>query len=304
MSYLIKKTAILFVIFFMTEIQPSAAEKTEIVLKIDGEIITNKDIKNEFNYLTILNPDLEKMDRSMALIIAKESLIKEKIKLKELVKYFDLSVEGKNLELIIKDFYQKKGLKNKNDYILYLKKSGVKYEEVKKKIQIETAWNELIYKKYKNMVKINKKILREKISKTKLTQNSYLLYEILFNDQKNVKLIEESIENIGFKNTANTYSSSNNSKTGGKIGWINENQLTENMLKNIKTLKIGEHTKPIDVNGGKLILLLEDSKKTQVNLNIEEELSKLINYERNRQLNQMSNMYYIRIKNNTLINED
>ena len=76
------------------------------------------------------------------------------------------------------------------------------------------------------------------------------------------------------------------------------------MLKNIKTLKIGEHTKPIDVNGGKLILLLEDSKKTQVNLNIEEELSKLINYERNRQLNQMSNMYYIRIKNNTLINED
>ena len=51
------------------------------------------------------------MDRNKALIIAKESLIKEKIKLKELVKYFDLSVEGKNLELIIKNFYQKKGLK-------------------------------------------------------------------------------------------------------------------------------------------------------------------------------------------------
>jgi len=288
----------------VTEIQPSASEKTEIILKIDDELITNKDITNEFNYLTILNPDLKKMDRNKALIIAKESLIKEKIKLKELVKFFDLSIEGKNLELIIKNFYQKKGLKNKSDFTQYLEKSGVKYEEVKKKIQIETAWNELIYKKYKNNLKIDKKILREKISKKKLTQNSYLLYEILFKDQKNIKLIEESIENIGFKNTANTYSLSSNSKTGGKIGWINENQLTEKMVKNIEALKIGEHTKPIDVNGSKLILLLEDSKKTQVNLNIEEELSKLIQYETNKQLNQMSNMYYIRIKNNTLINED
>ena len=60
MSYLIKTTAILFIIFFVTEIQPSASEKTEIILKIDDELITNKDITNEFNYLTILNPDLKK----------------------------------------------------------------------------------------------------------------------------------------------------------------------------------------------------------------------------------------------------
>ena len=304
MNHLLKIIINVFIIFMLTEVFSMSSENTKIILKIDNEIITNIDIENEYKYLTILNPDLKKMNKEKALIVAKASLIKEKVKLKELVKFFDLKVESTRLSGIIKNFYKTKGLTSESEFIEYLKNNEIKFQDVKNKIQIETAWNELIYKRYKNNIKIDKEKLRESIKKQKENEESYLLYEIMFTSQKDKKLIEESIKSIGFKNTATTYSISNSSKSGGKIGWIKETQLSKKVAKLIKNLKVGENTKPIETAGGNLILLLDNIKKVETNIDVENELSRLINYETNKQLNQMSNMYYNKIKNNTLINEN
>ena len=304
MKHLLKIIINVFIIVMLTEVFSMSSENTKIILKIDNEIITNRDIENEYKYLTILNPDLKKMNKEKALIVAKASLIKEKVKLKELVKFFDLKVESTRLSEIIKNFYQSKGLTSESEFIVYLKNNGIKFQDVKNKIQIETAWNELIYKRYKNNIKIDKKELREAVKKQKKNEDSYLLYEIMFTNQKNKKMIEESIKSIGFKNTATTYSISDTSKSGGKIGWIKETQLSKEVAKLVKNLKIGESTKPIKTAGGNLILLLDNIKKVETNIDVENELNRLISYETNKQLNQMSNMYYNKIKNNTLINEN
>ena len=278
MNSLLKITISVFAIILVSTILPAISQNAKIVLKIDDEIITNNDIENEYKYLTILNPDFSKLNKKKALIISKNSLIKEKIKSKELLKYFDLSIEGTSLNSLIKNFYLSKGLKNENEFIDFLKKLGLEYVDIKYKIQIETAWNELIYKKYKNNIQIDKKKLRKKISESKKNEDSYLLYEILFTDINQLKLIEESIDNIGFKNTATTYSISNTSKLGGKIGWINEKQLSKQLVEKIKILKNNEYTKPISVYGGKIILMLSGKKKVESILDIESELSKVINY--------------------------
>ena len=52
--------------------------------KINNEIITNFDIQKEYNYLIALNNELQKIPLSEALDIAKDSLIREKIKTSEL----------------------------------------------------------------------------------------------------------------------------------------------------------------------------------------------------------------------------
>ena len=80
---------------------------------------------------------------------------------------------------------------------------------------------------------------------------------------KNIK-INESIKNIGFSKTANIHSISNSSKLGGKIGWINESQLNNIIKKEIIKLKIGEHTKPITIPSGLLIINLDDKKKSEI----------------------------------------
>ena len=56
--------------------------------------------------------------------------------------------------------------------------------------------------------------------------------------QKNLdnklKNINESIEEIGFKNTANIYSVANTAKFGGEIGWVEEERLSKKVMQELK----------------------------------------------------------------------
>ena len=130
-----------------------------------------------------------------------------------------------------------------------------------------------------------------------------MLSEILFKRDQKHDVVKNSIIKDGFKNTALIYSISDTSKIGGKIGWVNENQLSKKILNILKNLKIGEYSKPIIISSGQLILKIEDKKKIKINLDVDLELKKLVSYERNKQLNQISNLYFSKIKNNTMINE-
>ena len=287
-----------------------AIENVKIILKIDDEIITNIDVQKEYNYLIALNNDFKEVNKEKALLIAKESIIKEKIKKKEIVKYYDLEEESDYLENVIKNFYKSLGLNNTKEFRKYIEKYGLTYREIKQKIRIETVWNQLIFQKYNEQVKIDLEKLRKKILKQKENQNSYLLSEILFRSEANedinkkYELIKKSIESVGFKNSANIYSIADTSRAGGKIGWINENQLSKEIVKELERLKINEYTKPINIIEGYLLLKVEDIKKIKNNnLNIDKELKKLENYERNKQLNRMSNIFFNKIKSNTTINE-
>ena len=287
-----------------------ATENVKIILKINDEIVTNIDIQKEYNYLIALNNDFKEVNKEKALLIAKESIIKEKIKKKEIVKYYDLEEESDYLENVIKNFYKTLNLNSKKEFKKYIEKYGLNYRDIKQKIRIETVWNQLIFQKYNEQVKIDLEKLRKKILKQKENQNSYLLSEILFRSEvnedvnKKYELIKKSIENVGFKNSANIYSIADTSKVGGKIGWINENQLSKEIVKKLEKLKINEYSKPINLTEGYLILKVEDIKKIKNNnLDIDKELKKLENYERNKQLNQMSNIFFNKIKSNTTINE-
>mgnify|MGYP002826709822 CR=1 FL=1 len=57
---------------------------------------------------------------------------------------------------------------------------------------------------------------------------SYLLYEIVYNADESIKAkqifekIKKSISKDGFQNTAAIFSISKSSKSGGKLGWINQ----------------------------------------------------------------------------------
>ena len=166
-------------------------------------------------------------------------------------------------------------------------------------------WNELIIKKYSSNVVINKAALKEELLKSsKIQSKEYQLSEIIFEVknkeeiEKKYKEVIKSINEIGFENSAATYSFSNSAKIGGDIGWINENSLNNNIRKNITSLKVGEFTKPIILSNGILILKLINIKNSETTIDIENELKKAINFERNRQLNQYSKIYFNKIKKN------
>jgi len=284
-----------------------------VVLKVNNNIITNIDIDNEFRYLMALNKDLKNIDKKIINKLAKDSIIREKIKETELMNYFDLNQENKYIDRIMKNFYIKLGLKNEKDFINYLESYKLSYKDVKMKISIEAAWNDLVYKRYSNNIIINEEEIKKNIKKLINNNNkqyAYSLSEILFTSDKSenaentYQLIKKSISEIGFKNTANIYSESDSSKHGGKIGWINEGQLSELIKKEIVKLKIDEHTRPITVPGGQIILYLNDKRQQERKLNFEEEFKKQILFEKNKQLNQFSKIYFNKIKKNSAISEN
>ena len=283
-----------------------------VVLKVNNKIITNVDIDNEYRYLIALNTDLQNIDKKKVMNMAKNSILREKIKEDELWKYFDLSEENKYINKILFSFYKKLGMKNEKEFKSYLSKYNLSFDEIKKKIGIEAAWNDLIYKKYVSKLEIDeikiKNKINELLSKNK-EHNVYLISEILFNAethddvQKKNKLIEKSISDVGFKNTANLYSVSDSAKLGGQVGWINESQLSEIIKKRISKLKVGKYTKAITIPGGFLIIRLDDKKTQSIYLDFDEEFEKQITYEKNIQLEQYSKIYFKKIKKNSVISE-
>jgi len=283
-----------------------------VVLKVNNKIITNVDIDSEYRYLIALNTDLQNIDKKKIMNIAKDSIIREKIKEDELSKYYDLSIKNKYIDRILDNFYKKLGMKNEKEFKIYLSKYNLSFNKIKKKIEIEAAWNDLVYQKYASKLEIDeikiKNKIKELISKNK-KHNVYLISEILFNTenyeeiQKKYKLIEKSISESGFKNTANLYSISDSAKIGGQIGWIDETNLSEIIKKEISKLKIGEYTKPITIPGGFLIIHLDDKKTKNIYLNFDEEFEKQITFEKNTQLEQYSTIYFKKINKNSIISE-
>ena len=309
----LKKLFLISIFFLLFNFNNSYSNNQIIIIaKIDNEIVTNLDVEKEYRYLVALNPSLRTVKKDKLLKIAKQSIIKEKVKQIEILKYYETIIQNAYFEEVFKSFYEGININSEKNFQKYLLEYNLKLDYVKKKINIETLWNELIYAKFKNQIDLDEEILKKKLKKKlnkQKTQQSYLIYEIMFSSKnkddfkKKYKIIKNSINEIGFKKTATIYGESDTSIRAGKIGWVNENQLSEIIKNELNKIKIGEYTNTISVAGGFLILKIEDKKKIKNSLNFEEEFNKSLTFEKNRQLNQFSTIYFSKIKNNVKIDE-
>ena len=308
----------IYLIFISLFFISTSAQSIEnyIVLKVNNNIITNIDIENEYRYLIALNKNLEKLEKNKLYSLAKESIIREKIKKDEIEKFIITdNLDNEYSEKIFKNFYQNLGIKSEEGFKAYLKKYNLSYEKEKKKILIEISWNNFIYEKFLNEININEDLIRKKISKEneniKESITLYSLSEILFqvensNDyEKKLTEIRKNIEKIGFEASANIFSVSSTSKLGGKLGWVESDKISKNIKKNIDKLNKGDYTNPITIPGGFLIIKLNDTKveKKLKKYNLEDEIKKAIQFEKNKQLDKFSKLYFSRLKKDSYISE-
>ena len=303
----------LFVIIHLCTKQVCSLEN-RIILKINDKIITNIDVIQEEKYLTVLNPKLNKIEQNKLKVLATDSIIKEKIKEIELIKYYkiDSVLDDVNLNKIIKNLYQAVGFQEEEEFKIYLKNKNLKFLSVKRKLAIEMLWNNLIFEKFSNRVVVNETEIKNNLDKDiknlKFTRD-LLLSEILIKNSKDLELnsvyaeILKSIENVGFATTANIYSISNTAKIGGKVGWVKETSLSKQILKNIINLKKGQISKPIKINENFLILGINDTKINKQKIDKSKILSNRISYIKNQQLERFSLAYFAKVKQSIQINE-
>ena len=296
-------------IFFIFNSNSSSLEN-KILVKIENQIITSLDVNNEYKYLVALNPSLKNYKKDDILALSKRSILQEKIKKIEIEKNFNNPKIPKGFtDQILQNVYSKIGFNNLKDFKNYLINNNIDFENVKNKLTIEALWNELILIKFLSKVKINEKELRKKIKNNDKYLKSYLLSEISFEISnlseldKKFQEISKIINDKGFDYAALKYSVSPTSNLGGKLDWINENSLNQNIIEAIKNLNKNDFTKPINVQGGFLILQINDIKNTKIEIDVDKEFKKLEDYEKNSQLNQYSKIYFNKVKKDLVISE-
>ena len=308
--YKFKKIQIVYIIvcilFFFNQVY---SLENKILFKINNKIITSIDIQNEINYLNSKNPTFKDLENQKIFEIAKNSLFRNIIKeisLEKVIKNFELNES--DFERILLSNYSSIGINDINELQEHLLQFNINIQSLKKKIAVDSYWNKIIYDMYNKNIKIDLDQIKKNILNNKL-QKEFLLSEIVFNVdveenfEEKLNNIKKSIEEKGFENSALIYSVSDSVNVGGKLGWISENSINEEILNEILKTGINNYTKPIKIPNGFLILKINEIKNTEKNINLEEELQKVIRVKTNEQLNQFSNLFFNKVKKDIFINE-
>ena len=299
-----KKTIFLILIFFLFSNFSYSKIDLHIIMKINNQIVTSYDIEKESNYLLALNPKLNEINKNDLLKLAKKSIIKEMIRESEILKYKEIDFENPRNENILRNIILNLDFSNQLQFESYLNNFGISIDDIKKKIGIENEWKNLVYSKYSTSVRVDKENLISQIEKSSKEDFSieYNLSEIVFLKDQSKKILE-SIEINGFENTANLYSMSDSSKVGGKIGWVKKNNLSLEINRELENLKINSYSSPIKIDNNYLILKINDIKEIRVKIDKQKELDKMIMIETSKQLDKFSNIFYNKIKLNSVISE-
>ena len=262
------------IIIFICFAFEAYGKENKILFKLNNEIVTSIDLLNEINFLKSINSEYVNASDDIAYNIAKNSVIREKIKEIEILKYIEeINVDKKVLNNVIVNNFKHLNINSISEFNLYFSNRNIKPSLIKKKISIEILWNKLIFEKFNKKIKIDVNEIKQKLLNKK--QKEFFLEEILFElnngenlDQK-LNLIKETISEENFSKAALLYSISDTSRNGGKIGWIKETSISKKILNELKNTKIGNFSKPIIVPGGFLILKIKDQREIKQEIDLE-----------------------------------
>ena len=129
---IIKIIFILFAHIFL--IFESNAFKNKIELKVNNNIITTIDIKNEIKILKLLNNNIKNYKNEELFEIAENSLIKQSIQEIELLKYYEkINLEEKVYKPYLGAYIRRLGFDSDNAFRQYIKENDIDLNSIKKK---------------------------------------------------------------------------------------------------------------------------------------------------------------------------
>ena len=306
---MIKHIKIIILLYFLISGKGFALENN-IILKINNDIITSIDIFNEIKKIRFFNNNLAEIDNEEIYDIALQSLLRNRVKKIEVLKNVkSLEVQNEDyLNLLIQNAYKRLNIDNLVNFKKELSNRGINYEEFKNELKVDIFWNEIIYSKFNNNVVIDEEKLKKQLENSNKNNLEFNLSEIAYQAENinevedEYKIIKNDIEKLGFESAALKHSLSNTASNGGNLGWVNEKAINDEILNQIKSIPVNSITKPIKIASGFVILKKNDQREFKNEFNFEEELKKLINFEKDQQLRNFSNLYFNKVKKNLKIN--
>ena len=301
------KKIIAFLIISLLSISGSYAKiEDAIYATVANKAITHSDIINEIKIILILNGQMYSEDRKEILEkMAIKSVVKREIKKIEVEKYPQLKFKPSDLEKELNSLANNLNL-DLNTLKDTFVTNEIDFTKVVEQMKTELLWNTLIFEIYKNRITINKDEIDDQLSKFQ-NQNKgkieeYLISEIVIRSvekdkiESEIKRIKDKISIEGFANVAMDVSISETSVSGGNLGWVSENSISEELKSKIAVTPIGNISEPIFLQEGILFFKIRDKRISKESSDLEEEKNRLVNTEKAKILRMHSLSHYDNVR--------
>jgi len=301
------KKIIAFLIISLLSISGSYAKiEDAIYATVANKAITHSDIINEIKIILILNGQSYSEDRKEILEkMAIKSVIKREIKKIEVEKYPQLKFKPSDLEKELNSLANNLNL-DLNTLKDAFTTNEIDFSHVIEQMETELLWNTLIFEIYKNRITINKDEIDDQLSKfqnqNKEKIEEYLISEIVIRSvekdkiESEIKRIKDKISIEGFANVAMDVSISETSVSGGNLGWVSENSISEELKSKIAMTPIGNISEPIFLQEGILFFTVRDKRISNESRDLEEEKNRLVNAEKAKILRMHSLSHYDNVR--------
>ena len=301
------KKIIAFLIISLLSISGSYAKiEDAIYATVANKAITHSDIINEIKIILILNGQSYSEDRKEILEkMAIKSVIKREIKKIEVEKYPKLKFKPSDLEKELNNLANNLNLDLNTLKDAFIT-NEIDFSNVVEQMKTELLWNTLIFEIYKNRITINKDEIDDQLSKfqnqSKEKIEEYLISEIVIRSvekdkiESEIKRIKDKISIEGFANVAMDVSISETSVSGGNLGWVSENSISEELKSKIAMTPIGNISEPIFLQEGILFFTVRDKRISNESRDLEEEKNRLVNAEKAKILRMHSLSHYDNVR--------
>ena len=305
----IKKIIFLVLLSLICIEKGSTEINDSLFMTIGNKPITKSDIVNEIKLILILNNESYSDDKRDQLHeAAVKSTIERNIKEIELernnfFKFNEEDLEKELIRLASSIYIDLETLKN------ICASNELDFAIIENQVKTELYWNSLIFELYKNRLSINLDHIEErlKLIHNKKKVEEYLISEILINNVEKDKL-ESEIEKLksrikieGFENVAKNLSISKSGISGGDLGWISENIVSDKVKSILVNTSVGTLSDPIQIEQGILIFKVRDKRETSTNLSLEDMKNQLVNDEKTKILNMHSISHYDKVRRSVSI---
>lgn len=252
----------------------------KVVATVDGDPITAMDLKKRMDLVISLN-GISKDPKVLKTVEAKvlEMLIDEKL-IKAQLEKNKIKVDQDELNDALNNIASQNKM-SLLEFKKYSKSKQINFEELANQVQHQIYWNHILVSLIKPAVFVTDKDIEEsktgilKLNNSQSKLDSINLAEIvLFNFSENdikknldmaTQLVSQIRNGANFTKLAKNFSQSPSASSGGKIGWIQGEQLAPELLEIVGKLNKGDVTEPLVLKDSVRILTVVDKKVSSLN---------------------------------------
>ena len=267
------KIKLLILLFFLFHSNSYTNNIVDIAAVVNDDIITTIDLKNRINLTIILSnlPNKEEIKGQLSKQIL-NSLVEENLKIQE-ANRIGLFVTGEEIQKGISRLERINNYKS-GELFSKFEEKGIPAETIINQIKSNLSWEKVIINTIAQRVIITDKQIDEEydLIAQNAGQPEYFLSEISLSflnfsskeeTKNNLFNVYNRVNNNNFTNLAQQFSHGSTASSGGNLGWIRENMLSDTFKKSIKTLTVNAVTKPLESSSGYHIFLLKNKRITE-----------------------------------------